>query len=137
MRSRQPQTTRSDEGTKPLGMFQAWLARQGLPPPRPLPDDYVDFPVNELPRYTPTELQGILEDMGCSDPVIDAQLREIAAQGRLTTPLIDPRGLRTLTLAAIYKPPVERFILGRMFPKAKASVLFGPTGAGKSPGSPK
>lgn len=38
----------------------------------------------------------------------------------------------SLSLADVRSPPRERFVLGRMLPFGKASVLFGPSGIGKS-----
>lgn len=86
----------------------------------------------DLPTYAPHELRGILSDLGHSDAVIEAQLRAVERQGRLTGPLVDPSAPRTLSLDAIYSPPAEQFLLGRLAPLAKSTVLFGPTGAGKS-----
>jgi RecA-family ATPase len=37
-----------------------------------------------------------------------------------------------LTLASVLSPPVEQFLLGGLLPLAKVSVLYGPTGSGKS-----
>jgi hypothetical protein len=88
--------------------------------------------IEALPTYAPWELRAILEDLGYSDPAIEGQLRKVEAEGRLTAPLVDPGAPRRLTLDAVHRPPVERFLLGRMVPLAKSSVLFGPTGAGKS-----
>jgi RecA-family ATPase len=112
----------------------AWK-REGLPRP-PAPNLEVVPAVSPegqpLPTYAPRELRGILEDLGHSEPVIAAQLRGMEAAGRLTEPLVDLREPQRLTLDAVHSPPVERFLLGRMLPLAKSSVLYGPTGAGKS-----
>jgi hypothetical protein len=39
---------------------------------------------------------------------------------------------RRITLEDARRPPVERFLVGSLFPFGKASVFYGPTGAGKS-----
>jgi hypothetical protein len=48
------------------------------------------------------------------------------------SPDLLPPGVARLTLEQIRNPPREEFLLGSMFPLAKPSLLFGPTGVGKS-----
>jgi RecA-family ATPase len=83
-----------------------------------------------LPTFKAWDLRGQLEDMGYSEERIEARLAEAKAMGQIIPEPSDELG--TITLHAMRSPPVERFLLGRMVPLAKTTVLYGPTGAGKS-----
>lgn len=69
-------------------------------------------------------------------PAERAEAREPSAAGEDlgvagASTMAEPVAVR-LDLAAIRNPPRETFLLGRMFPLGKPSVVFGPQGKGKS-----
>jgi anti-sigma factor RsiW len=70
-----------------------------------------------------------------------ARIAEEEAQHRRTIgdlfganalPPVLPPPSRPLDLEAVRNPPREAFLIGRLFPRGKASVFYGPTTVGKS-----
>ena len=45
---------------------------------------------------------------------------------------LDGAPSRRITLASAQHPPVEHFLVGRLFPFGKATAFYGPQGGGKS-----
>lgn len=72
-------------------------------------------------------------ELAFASPEVVEAANDRAAEADAEAARADPQPLAVrLSVDDLFAPPLEEFVLGRMFPLAKSSVIYGPTSVGKS-----